>query len=142
MRSPPIATPLASLCLLIAIAPIANAASLTRIETGPVYGAATVTVEHGVQVYRPLPPLRHMILNPEGRTPLNLTIEDRNVVVQHYYYGVASEDTGGVASGYVGGYGLGWPRVYRGDRGHRRHVRGSRPGGYMIRVPTAARGGK
>ncbi len=139
MRNSPIATPLASLCLFVATVSGATAASLTRIETGPVYGAATVTVEHGVQVYRPLPPLRHMILNPEGRTPLNLTIEDRNIVVRHYYYGVASEDTGGSSGGYVGGYGLGLPRVYHGDRGHRRHVRGSRRGGYMVHVPRAPR---
>ena len=141
MRRPPIATSLASLALLLASVPAATAASLTRIETGPVYGAATVTVEHGVQVYRPLPPLRHMILNPEGRTPLNLTIEDRNVVVQHHYYGVASEDSGEGAGRFVGGYGLGWgcPRVHRGDRGHR-HARRSRPGGYMIRVPSGSHG--
>lgn len=139
MRPFSIRTSLASLCLLLAPVSIANAASLVRIETQPVNGAATVTVEHGVQVYRPLPPLRYMILNPDGRTPLNLTIEDRNIVVRHYYYGVASEDTGG-ADRFVGGYGLGWgyPRVRHGDRGHR-HARRSRPGGYMIRVPSGGR---
>jgi hypothetical protein len=143
MRPSSIATSLASLSLLLATVCMANAASLTRIETGPVYGAATVTVEHGVQVYRPLPPLRHMIVNPDGRTPLNLTIEDRNIVVRHYYYGVASEDTGGSADRFVGGYSLGWgyPGVRHGKRGHR-HARRSRPGGYLIRVPSGGRGGR
>jgi hypothetical protein len=135
MRRPSIVPSLASLCLLLASVPAANAASLTRIETRPVYGAAIVTEEAGVTVYRPLPPLRYLILNPEGRTPLNLTIEDRNVFVQHHYYGVPSAD--GVE--IVGGYSAGLPRVYHGKRRHR-HVHRSRPGGYMISVPAAARG--
>ncbi len=138
MRRTPIATSLAGLCLLLASAPAASAASLVRIETQPVNGAATVTVEHGVQVYRPLPALRYMILNPDGRTPLNLTIEDRNVVVRHYYYGVASDDAAEGAGRFVGGYGLGLPGVRYGDRRHR-HARRSRPGGYMIRVPSGGR---
>jgi len=140
MHRPTIATWLAGLCFVLASIPTASGASLTRIETGPVYGAATVTVEHGVQVYRPLPPLRHMILNPEGRTPLNLTIEDRNVVVQHHHYGVVPEESDG-AGRFVGGYGLGWgyPRVHRRHHGHR-HGRRSRPGGYMVRVPSGGRG--
>jgi hypothetical protein len=140
MHRTAIATSLAGLCFMLWSVPAATAASLTRIETAPVYGAATVTVEHGVQVYRPLPPLRHMILNPEGRTPLNLTIEDRNVVVQHHHYGVPSEGTSDGAGRFVGGYGwgLGLPRVHRGHHGHR-HAHRSRPGGYMVRVPRGGR---
>lgn len=62
-------------------------ASTTRIETRPYYGA-TVTVEHGVRVYRGLPPTRHMIINPHGQTPLELGIHDTRVYEKsenHYY---------------------------------------------------------
>lgn len=41
----------------------------TRIETNAYYGAV-VTVEHGVRVIRPLPPTQHMIINPNGASPL------------------------------------------------------------------------
>lgn len=141
MHRPTIATSLAGLCFMLGSVSAATAASLTRIETGPVYGAVTVTVEHGVQVYRPLPPLRHMILNPEGRTPLNLTIEDRNVVVQHHHYGVLAEETRDGNGGFVAGYGwgLGFPRVHRGHHGHR-HGHRSRRSGHMVRVPSGGRG--
>jgi hypothetical protein len=46
----------------------------TRIEETSAYGA-TVTIEEGVRVFRPLPADRHVIVNPGGRTPLSL----------HYY---------------------------------------------------------
>ena len=57
----------------IAALSVANAqvASTTRIETQPVYGAV-VTYESGVRVFRPIPPTRHMIINPDGLTPLSL----------------------------------------------------------------------
>lgn len=119
--------------LLIPAAGAADAASLTRIETRPFYGAI-VTEEEGVRVYRPLPPHRHIIINPEGRTPLNLTIEDRNVSVQHYHYGAVGDVDG--TGGYIGGYG------YRsGVVGHRRqHVRRAYPTGHMIHVPSRVPG--
>jgi hypothetical protein len=50
---------------------IAQQAQTTRIETRPYYGAV-VTVEHGVRVTRPIPPTQHMIINPNGSTPLVL----------------------------------------------------------------------
>jgi hypothetical protein len=40
-------------------------AHTTRIETRPVYGAV-VTLEHGVRVYRPVPPTTHLIVNPDA----------------------------------------------------------------------------
>ncbi len=138
MRRPPIVAAFASLCLLLAACSAATAASLVRIETRPVNGAAIVTEEEGVRVYRPLPSTRYLILNPDGRTPLNLTIEDRNVVVQHHHYVLPSETTNDGAGRFVGGYGVGLPHVHRGGGGHR-HVRRSRPGGYMVHVPRAAR---
>ena len=47
----------------------------TRIETRPYYGAV-VTIEHGVRVYRPVPPTQHLIINPDGATPLQLNVGD------------------------------------------------------------------
>jgi hypothetical protein len=44
-----------------------------RIETRPVYGA-TVTLEAGVRVFRPLPPHDRVIINPGGKTPLYIGI--------------------------------------------------------------------
>ena len=54
-------------------AALAEAAHTTRIETRPYYGAV-VTIEHGVRVYRPVPPTQHLIVNPDGMTPLQLNI--------------------------------------------------------------------
>jgi len=63
----------AAFLFLIAAAPVAIAqqAHTTRIETRPYYGAV-VTIEHGVRVYRPVPPTRHLIVNPDGATPLEI----------------------------------------------------------------------
>jgi hypothetical protein len=49
----------------------------TRIETRPVYGA-TQTIENGVRVTRPLPPVRHVIINPGSLTPLNIGTHEYN----------------------------------------------------------------
>ena len=49
----------------------AEDAYTTRIEPRATYGA-TVTVEHGVRVFRPLPSEQHVIVNPGGMTPLGL----------------------------------------------------------------------
>jgi hypothetical protein len=45
----------------------------TRIEPRPFYGA-TVTLEAGVRVFRPLPPHDRIIINPGNATPLHLDI--------------------------------------------------------------------
>ncbi len=123
-----------SLSLLLPAASAATAASLTRIETRPFYGAV-VTEEEGVRVFRPLPPHRHVIINPDGRAPLNLTIEDRNVTVNHNYPTPVVEGGDGAGRFVGGGYGGFWT----GDRG-RRHVRRQHPGGYMIHVPSRVPG--
>ena len=65
MRRPLLSTSLLSLTLLLAGASAAAAASLTRIETRPFYGA-TVTIEEGVRVFRPLPVTKNFIINPDG----------------------------------------------------------------------------
>jgi hypothetical protein len=58
-----------------ALAPIGTAlaeqAHTTRIETKPYYGAV-ISIEHGVRVIRPIPPTDHLIINPNGATPLIL----------------------------------------------------------------------
>ena len=128
MRRTLLSTSLLSLALLLVGATAAAANSLTRIETRPFYGAV-VTIEEGVRVFRPLPPTRYMFINPEGKTPLSLTFEERNVTVHHHHrYDVeVVEGAGRFAGAYV-------PRV-TGRPHHRRH------GGHMIHVPSAVRGG-
>lgn len=54
---------------------VAQQAQTTRIETRPVYGGAVVSVEHGVRVYRPVPPTKNVIINPNGQSPLALIID-------------------------------------------------------------------
>lgn len=69
--------------LLVALAAAAPALSAgvasaesftTRIEPRPYYGAV-VTLEQGVRVWRPLPPTRHMIINPTN-APVHLSYAD------------------------------------------------------------------
>jgi hypothetical protein len=50
-------------------------ASTVRIETRPFYGA-TVTLEEGVRVFRPLPPHARIVINPGNRTPIHLGLEE------------------------------------------------------------------
>lgn len=97
---------LAAVSLLVPAA--ASAQSTTRIETRPFYGA-TVTLEEGVRVFRPLPPHDRVIINPGGKTPLNLTLEEQRSVSHNYNYeqGTASSGDGahGGTSYEGGGYG-------------------------------------
>jgi len=69
-----------SAAALIAATAAARAedSSVTRILPYNIYGA-TVTVEHGVRVYRPLPPEGHTIVNPGNRTPLTLNVYEPGV---------------------------------------------------------------
>lgn len=60
---------------LIASATVANAQSTTRIETRPFYGA-TVTLEEGVRVFRPLPRHDRVIINPNGQAPVSLQFRE------------------------------------------------------------------
>ena len=95
--------------------PAAADAVTTRIETRPFYGA-TVTLEEGVRVFRPLPRHDRVIINPGGQTPLSLGIaESYNYSFNQY----SSHDGGGggdyYAPEYYGGFGDGVQR-----RGHHR----------------------
>lgn len=66
---------LATFILVAAATPavLAEEAHTTRIETRPYYGAV-VTIEQGVRVWRPVPPTTHLIVNPDGATPLELDV--------------------------------------------------------------------
>ncbi len=57
-------------------AALAQSATI-RIEPRPVYGA-TVTIEEGVRVFRPIPPDKYVIVNPNG-TPVNVGLNQTNV---------------------------------------------------------------
>ena len=61
----------AGAAIVFAGSAMAETAHTTRIETQRYYGAI-VTLEHGVRVTRPLPPTQHMIINPDGATPLSI----------------------------------------------------------------------
>jgi len=63
---------------LTAAALPALAQTTTRIEPRPFYGA-TVTIEEGVRVFRPLPRHDRVIVNPGRQTPITLEIGDPHV---------------------------------------------------------------
>lgn len=115
----------------------AGAQTLTRIETHSFYGA-TVTIEEGVRVFRPLPPTSHMIINPGGRTPLsinyNTTIVDApppsTTTTTTTYYGPRGR------AGLYGGYGLGRLGMHGAHRRHPGlyHVGAGRPLGSVRRL--------
>lgn len=123
--------PLAAAALVVSVASAA-AQSTTRIETRPFYGA-TVTIEEGVRVFRPLPPDRRVIINPDGQAPVSLGFNETNVyerrVVKNYNYnqnsGPAPRYTTG---GFWGGPGPFWGRGGYKD-GHHGYYGGHSGGG-------------
>ncbi|WP_295558362.1 hypothetical protein [uncultured Hyphomicrobium sp.] len=66
--------------LLASAAARAEEPTTTRILPYNAYGA-TVTIEQGVRVFRPLPADGHVIVNPGNRTPLSVNIYDGDVPV-------------------------------------------------------------
>jgi hypothetical protein len=71
LRSFIAAAAVAGLPIALAAPALAIDSYATRIEPRAVYGA-TVTIEEGVRVYRPIPSEQHVIINPGGTTPLSL----------------------------------------------------------------------
>jgi hypothetical protein len=65
---------LAGLSLAAGALPSSAEPVTTRIEPRPFYGA-TVTIEHGVRVFRPLPRHDRVIINPNA-TPVQLNVGD------------------------------------------------------------------
>jgi hypothetical protein len=90
----------AAAALLLPTAALAGKASTTRIETRPFYGA-TVTLEEGVRVFRPLPYHDRVIINPGGKTPLSLSYEDSRNYNYNYNHERSAMETGG--GDYAGG---------------------------------------
>ena len=106
---------------------LAQSPTTTRIETRPFYGA-TVTLEEGVRVFRPLPPHQRVIINPNGAASVSLGFEEKRSVSHNHHYG---EGTGGSAAAYAGGV-SGWAPQGHGRKGrHGGHDRGGvlSPGG-------------
>lgn len=105
MISRSVSISLAALAFLTLGVTSASAQYTTRIEPRPFYGA-TVTLEEGVRVIRPLPPERHVIINPDNATPLTLGFNETHVyenrVIRNYNYnsGRASVDTSRQRFGY------------------------------------------
>ncbi len=88
----------------------------TRIETRPFYGA-TVTLEEGVRVFRPLPRHERVIINPNGQTPLSLSFNE----TREYSYHHSTSDAPVAAPGYpsyYGGFGNVLPRGHHGGGHH------------------------
>ena len=98
--------------LVLADPAAAGDARTTRIETRPFYGA-TVTLEHGVRVFRALPPHERVIINPGGRTPLNLSFEP-----PAQQGGGNGGGPGGGGNGYGGNGSNGYGNGYGGDYGY------------------------
>jgi hypothetical protein len=102
--------------------------STIRIEPRPFYGA-TVTLEEGVRVFRPLPAHKQVIINPGGQTPLQLGLYSERITSTNYNYNqdVPTAAVPGESYGFGGFAADGFRR--RHDRLHHRflHHRFGRP---------------
>ncbi len=124
----------ASTATLVMVSAAAAQSYTTRIEPRPFYGAV-VTLEEGVRVIRPLPPERHVIINPDHGTALTLGFNETRVyenrVIRNYNlnangggrttYGRVIYGTNGAYGAGYGGYGymhLGVGGVTTGRSGH------------------------
>lgn len=122
-----------SAALLAGVSSAGAQAYTTRIEPRPFYGAI-VTLEEGVRVIRPLPPERHVIINPGNATPLSLGFNETRVyenrTIRNYNYsegGSSSSEGGSTSYGRAGFYG---PSFATGGGHHPGHVRGKAVGGH------------
>ena len=136
---------------LIAPGRTASAAETVRIETRPFYGA-TVTLEAGVRVFRPLPADRRVIINPHGRTPLSLSFEDNRTESRNYNYNYNYDSAEDGNSDYSGTAAVGSliPQYVNGVMGRHRGASGALLGrsakkrhyGGMNRRAMRKRGGR
>ena len=89
--------------LLLSVLPATAQGYTTRIEPRPFYGAV-VTLEEGVRVIRPLPPVRHVIINPDNATPLTLGFNETRVyenrTIRNYNYNDSGSSPSGSSSSY------------------------------------------
>lgn len=130
----------AALFLIASPTARADDATTVRIETRAFYGA-TVTIEQGVRVFRPLPPHSKVIINPGGRTPLHVGLEEHRSTTHNNYYDHGAPDRvdpdarhhgGGFYPGAYNRYGDG-PRFGRPSHFHHRdgsHRPGNAGGGH------------
>jgi hypothetical protein len=94
--------------------------STIRIEPRP-YQGATVTIEHNVRVYRPLPTIKQVIINP-NQTPLYLSYAEVNEQRENhnYNYNYNYDRDAYAVPGYGGGVGF-FPNRFTGRPLHRPH---------------------
>lgn len=119
---------LASLSLCFAALPANADPSTTRIEPRPFYGA-TVTLEEGVRVFRPLPPHNRVIINPGSKTPVSLGFEERQIYSYSQNHNYNYDADAGYPDGTSGVYApSGRHHGHHGSRHGRHHHRG-RAGG-------------
>jgi hypothetical protein len=83
MRSLVLAVAMVGVGAALSSVPASAESYTTRIEPRPFYGA-TVTVEEGVRVFRPLPRHDRVIINPGNATPITIDVGDSRV--RRYYY--------------------------------------------------------
>ncbi len=119
----------ATLAAATAAPALAESATI-RIEPRPYYGAI-VTIEQGVRVWRPLPTTKYVIINPEGRTPLNLGLTDireHSTSHNHFYGGEARAPAAGGGNTYAVPYaGVDRGRGHRGHGGQKQRGGGFKP---------------
>ena len=108
----------------------AGDARTTRIEPRGFYGA-TVSIEAGVRVFRPLPRTTHVIINP-NKTPLNLSFEETRHVYEDSNFRGSDNNRSRHAAPHQGHDAIGddaisgFARFKRFKRRGRRHGRGRR----------------
>ncbi|MGE3064016.1 MAG: hypothetical protein AB7K67_00390 [Hyphomicrobiaceae bacterium] len=102
----------ASAAVIAAAGPALADARTTRIETRPFYGA-TVTIEEGVRVFRPLPPHDRVIINPGNKANISLGFSEQHV---YSYAPPAVVNVPSVVRRGSGGYGYFVP--HRAARGY------------------------
>jgi hypothetical protein len=101
---------------------VAADAFTTRIEPRPYYGAV-VTMEAGVRVFRPLPATRHVIVNPGGQTPLNLSYEDVRIKEESRSYNYNyNYNEPRYSTPAIGGFFPGFRHRHHGGHGHHKGV--------------------
>ncbi|SRR6056297_2010736 len=94
-----------AVCATLAASAYASDAQTIRVEPRAIYGA-TVSLEAGVRVYRPLPPTKKMIIN-SGNSPVNISVNETKKTVTHRSkatYPRGTSGSGYYGAGSVGGY--------------------------------------
>ena len=116
-----VATGLLAGLAIVAVSPCALAESVTtRVETRAFYGA-TVTLEEGVRVFRPLPPHDRIVINPGGQTPVSLNFSEARTYSFNDYASAPAPIIGGYGPAYYGAYGNVLPRHHHHGRPGHRH---------------------